>query len=96
MQAAGCSIQRLLLVFVDVLHIEGQNYQICPSNSPLNVEVRRPSANARVAGVREDPVRRYSRINEADVAAPDRAILRFLKVGSHIPNILLHAFGAKC
>jgi hypothetical protein len=94
MQAVGCSIQRLLLASVDVLHIEAQNHQIRPSNSPLNVEVRRPSANTRVvAGVQEDSVCCYSRNNEADIAAPDGALFRFLKVGSHNLQILVHAFG---
>jgi hypothetical protein len=93
MQAVGCSIQRLLLIFVDVLHIEAQNHQIRSSNSPLNVESRRPSANARVAGVQEDRVRRYSRNNEADIAATEGALFRFLKVGSHNLQILLYAFG---
>jgi hypothetical protein len=80
----------LLMCF---MAFEAQNHQIRSSNSPLDVEVRRPSPNARVAGVQEDHVRCYSREDEANIAAPDGAIFRFLKIGSYHLQIMLHAFG---
>jgi hypothetical protein len=93
MQAFCFGIQWLLLVFVDVLHVEAESHQILSGYSPLNVEIRRPSADAGIAGVREDRVRCYSRDDEADIAAPDGAVFRFLQVGSYYLEILLHAVG---
>jgi hypothetical protein len=83
MQACCIGIQGLLLVFVDVLHVEAEIYQILSGDSPLNVEIRRPSANTGVAGIREDRVRCIARDHEADIAAPDRTVFRFLQIGSH-------------
>ena len=34
-----------------------------------------------------------SRDDEADIAAPDQAIFRFLKIGSNDLQIVLHTFG---
>ena len=93
MQAFCFSIKRLLLVFVDVLHIEAQCHEVGPSNSPLDVKIRRPSANAGVAGVREDRMGRDSGDNQTDIATPDRAIFWFLQIRSHYLQIVLHAFG---
>ena len=36
---------------------------------------------------------RYSRNDEANIAAPDGSIFRFLKLGSRNLQIVLHAFG---
>jgi hypothetical protein len=82
-EAVGFGIQWFLFVLVDVFHVKSQEDKIVTSDTPLNLEVWGPAANAGVTGIGEDGVGGFSRNEEANVATPEGAVLRFQEQIGH-------------
>jgi hypothetical protein len=61
----------------DGLHIEAKENQVLGGDAPhKGAETMRPSANARIACVRLEPVSRRARYKESDGTSPDWIFLR--------------------
>ena len=86
-------VESLLLVFVDMLHIKTQRDEVPASDSPVDGEIRGPSADARIAGVGEDSMGCHPGDKEADIATPYRAIFGLLEIVGHDSQVVLDAVG---